>query len=65
MDKIKEMLEARQAPGVIRTNDGPGSCKNELIFDRPDPAKDIPLTLRRWKRMGGSKTVPIYCGRQK
>jgi hypothetical protein len=32
--------------------DGPGSCVNEMVFDRPDPAKDIALTLKRMEQDG-------------
>jgi len=50
------MLEARQAPGLVRMTDGPGSCNREIIADRPDPAKDIPLTLKRAEELGRFQT---------
>jgi hypothetical protein len=39
-------------PGVSGVTDGPGSCNGELIFDRPNPPKDIALTLKRMEADG-------------
>ena len=53
--KIDEIIESRQFPGVVGTSRGPGSGNNELVFDRPDPAKDIPLTLKKMEEAGQLK----------
>ena len=50
---IKGIIESGKAPGVCRTSRGPGSCSNELIFDRPNMKKDIPLTLKKMEESGG------------
>jgi len=36
-------------------SDGPGSCSNELIFDRPNPKKDIPITVKKMEEAGQLK----------
>lgn len=33
-------------------SDGPGSSVGQLVFDRPNMKKDIPLTLRRMEQDG-------------
>lgn len=50
LDKIPEFL--RRPPSLKGMSDGPSSCNSELIFDRPDPAKDIPLTLKKMEDAG-------------
>ena len=52
VDKIKEMLAARRAPGLSGMTDGPGSGNKELVWARPDPKKDIPLTLKVMEESG-------------
>jgi hypothetical protein len=54
-DRLKEMLEARKAPGVAGVETGPGSCSNEFVWARPDPKKDIPMTLRKMEAAGQLK----------
>lgn len=56
--KLDEMLRLRRAPGVAGVETGPGSCSRELVFNRPDPAKDIPLTLRKMEEAGKFKNNP-------
>ena len=41
-----------QFPGVAGVSDGPGSCNNEMIFDRPDAKKDIELTCKKMEANG-------------
>ena len=54
--KLDEILRTRRFPGLSGLSDGPGSCNNELVFDRPDPAKDIPLTLKKMEADGKLNT---------
>ncbi len=54
-DRLKEMLEARQAPGLSGMSDGPGSGSKEFVWARPDPKKDIPLTLQKMEEAGQLK----------
>lgn len=53
--KLDEILRTRQFPGVANVSDGPGSCSKELIFDRPDMQKDIPLTIKKMEESGQLK----------
>lgn len=53
--KLDEILRTRKCPGIAGCSTGPGSGSNELVFDRPDPAKDIPLTLRKMEEAGQLK----------
>ena len=39
-------------PAAHGLSDGPGSSVNELVFDRPNMKKDIPLTLKRMEQDG-------------
>jgi len=57
--KLDEMLRLRQAPAGL-TSDGAGRGRrgHELVFDRPDPARDIPETLRRMEDNGYFKKHP-------
>lgn len=41
-----------RAPALHRLSDGPGSGANQLVFDRPNMKKDIPLTLKRMEADG-------------
>ena len=50
-----EWLRFRKAPGIAGVSDGPGSCNNEFIFDRPDPSRDIPRTLKMMEEAGKLK----------
>ena len=50
--KLDEMIRLGQAPACVRMTDGPGSCSHELIFDRPNPHKDIPHTLKQMELDG-------------
>jgi hypothetical protein len=54
--KLQEMLRLRQPPNVAGADTGPGSGSNELIFDRPYPPKDIPLTLKKMEQAGQLNT---------
>jgi len=51
---LKQKAESKRkaSPWLKGVSSGPGSCSNESIFDRPDPAKDIPLTLKRMEADG-------------
>lgn len=40
-------------------SDGPGSGANEIVFDRPDPAKDIKLTLNKMEASGALKNPAL------
>lgn len=40
------------APSLIRMSDGPGSGNNEMIFDRPDVAKEMEITFRGMEAQG-------------
>lgn len=42
--------------GVFGMSDGPGSGNKELHFDKPNPAQDIPLTLKKMEEAGHLKT---------
>ena len=53
--KLDEILRTRQFPGVAGLSSGPGSGQNELVFDKPDPAKDIPITLKIMEQNGQLK----------
>ena len=50
-----EWLRFRKAPGIAGVSDGPGSGNDEFIFDRPNPAKDIPRTLKMMEDAGKLK----------
>ena len=50
-----EWLRFRKAPGIAGVSDGPGSGINEFVFDRPDPARDIPRTLKMMEEAGQLK----------
>lgn len=50
--KLDEMLRLRKAPGVSGVSDGPGSCANEFVFDRPDPVKEGQRILRMMEEKG-------------
>ena len=51
--KIDEMIRLRQAPaGITADRAGRGRRGHELVFDRPNPAKDIPETLKRMEEGG-------------
>lgn len=51
-DGIKEIIESRQFPGLAGMSDGPGSARNEIVFDRPDTAKETEITFREMERNG-------------
>ncbi len=53
--KIDEILRLRQAPGVAGCSTGPGSCSNELVFDRPNPLQDGLRTARIMEENGALK----------
>ena len=42
--------------GVSGMSDGPGSGNRELHFDKPNPASDIPLTLKKMEDAGQLNT---------
>lgn len=50
--KIDEILRTRQFPGVSGLSDGRGSGKSEMIFDRPDTAKEMELTFKQMEADG-------------
>jgi len=57
--KIDEMIRLRSAPAGL-TSDGAGRGRgcHELVFDRPDPKRDIPETLRRLENDGYFRKHP-------
>lgn len=47
----------RMSPmNIAGVSDGPGSGNNELHFDKPNPATDIPLTLKKMEAAGQLNT---------
>lgn len=50
--KIDEMIRCRQAPGLHRLNDGPGSSSTQKVFDRPDVVKEVQMDLRAMEDAG-------------
>lgn len=58
MSKLDEMLKARQAPGLAGISSGPGSGSTEMVFDRPDKAKEMEITARRMELNGSFKKDP-------
>jgi len=50
--KLDEMIRLGQGPSVVRTSRGPGSCSSEIVFDRPDMKKEIPMTLAKMELAG-------------
>ena len=47
---------ARKMPACHGLSDGPGvASSRELIFDRPNPKRDIPITLRKMEEAGQLK----------
>jgi hypothetical protein len=55
MSKLDEILKERRFPGV-RCGTGPGSSENEMVWDRPDVAKETRLTLKKMEENGALKT---------
>jgi len=41
---------------IAGVSDGPGSGINEIVFDKPNPATDIPNTLKQMEANGQLKT---------
>lgn len=54
-NKIDEMIRCKQAPGLHRLSDGPGSSPTQKVFDRPDPAKEVQMDLRAMEDAGRLK----------
>ena len=46
------MVRIIGAPAVHGCADGPGTCTNELVFDRPDPAKEMQVAFRDMEDSG-------------
>ena len=53
--KLEEMIRLRQPPGLAGVSDGPGSGIHEMVFDRPDIHKEIPMTLAKMEAAGRLK----------
>lgn len=43
-------------PKIAGVSDGPGSGVNEIVFDKPNPATDIPNTLKKMSDNGQLNT---------
>lgn len=54
--KLEKMLRERRPPAVHGCSDGPGSCVNEIVFDRPDVEKETRLALRSMEDCGRLNT---------
>lgn len=50
--KIDEILRTRQFPGISGLSDGRGSGNKEMVFDRPDVAKEMEITFRGMEEQG-------------
>ena len=62
---IKEIIESRQFPGLAGVSDGPGSGANEIVFDRPDVAKETEITLRKMEAEGQIKDPKVAASAKK
>lgn len=49
----------RSGYAVHGCSDGPGSAVNEIVFDRPDMAKEVRLTLKRMEDDGKLNTPEL------
>jgi len=51
-------------PAYHGLESGPGCGSNEMVFSRPDPQKDIPLTLKKMEEAGRLNTPELRAAAQ-